>query len=81
MAGSTFKMCAMRKVTLRRAREQANLSREQLALKSGVNARTLYRIEHDEVVPQRSTQRCIAAALSMHPSAIDWPTTTAKEAA
>lgn len=81
VTGSTFKMCAMAKLTLRQARDQADMSRERLAFKAGVSPRTLYRIEHGATCPQLSTQRVIAAALEMPPKAIDWPTVAMKEAA
>jgi transcriptional regulator with XRE-family HTH domain len=60
-------------ISLRRAREQAGLSREALARRAQISVRTLYRIEHGLTTPRRPTTIVIAMALGRRPADIAWP--------
>jgi len=52
---------------VKRAREQALLTQEELAARAGVGLTTLNRIERDRVEPHFRTIRKIARALDMDP--------------
>jgi transcriptional regulator with XRE-family HTH domain len=66
-------------VTLREARDRADLTREDLARRSGVSARQIYDIEHGRAIPRRATRTVLVVALGR--VEIDWPTEAIKEAA
>ena len=51
-------------MTLREARERAELSQERLAAYAWVSVRTIRRIEQGLVVPNMSTRRAIVDALA-----------------
>ena len=52
---------------VKRARERALLTQEELAERAGIGAATLNRIEKDRVEPHFRTIRKIAKALNMDP--------------
>ena len=52
---------------VKKAREWALLTQEELAERAGIGAATLNRIERDRVEPQFRTIRKIAKALDMDP--------------
>ncbi len=52
---------------VKRARERALLTQEELAERAGIGAATLNRIEKDRVEPHFRTIRKIAKALDMDP--------------
>ncbi len=52
---------------VKRARERALLTQEELAERAGIGAATLNRIEKDRVEPHFRTIRKIAKALDMNP--------------
>lgn len=72
-------------LALREARERAELSQERLAAYAWVSPRTIHRIERGLVSPHPTTRHSIRAVLAKRlrddTLVIDWPTTTAKEAA
>lgn len=49
--------------TLHERRRAAGLSKERLAQKAGISARTIYAIENNEVSPHPSTLRVLEKAL------------------
>jgi transcriptional regulator with XRE-family HTH domain len=53
--------------TLQRLRLAAGDSREVLAARAGLSARTIYAIELEGVQPQRATRRVLAEALGCEP--------------
>ena len=57
-------------VPMRRARDDAGYSLEQLAARTGVNKATLFRIEHGLQRPRPDTRKRIADALGLHPQRI-----------
>ncbi|HVE99807.1 MAG TPA: helix-turn-helix transcriptional regulator [Rubrobacteraceae bacterium] len=52
---------------VKRARQRALLTQEELAQRAGIGAATVNRIEKDRVEPHFSTIRKIAKALDMDP--------------
>lgn len=67
--------------TLRQARERACVTQEELAAVARISARTVQRIELEQVDPHLSTRRVLAVALRLHPSGIAWPSVTDERAA
>lgn len=65
---------------LKEARERAELTREELARRSGVSARQIYNIETGRQVPRRATRIVLAFAVKTRAVDIDWPAAM-KEAA
>ena len=60
---------------IRNYRQKNGLSQEQLAEKSGLNLRTIQRIEKDETIPRGDSLRRLAIALKTSPDdLIDWRT-------
>ncbi len=55
----------MPETSLEQRRHNLDLSREGLAAKAGVTARTIYNIEVERVNPQRATKHVIAEALEL----------------
>ncbi len=55
-------------VQMKRARERALLTQEELAVRAGIGTATLNRIEKDRVDPHFRTIRKIAKALGVDPS-------------
>jgi len=53
--------------SLETLRRECGLSRERLAALSGVSARTIYRIEHEEARPNLGTLALLAAVFDVEP--------------
>lgn len=66
---------AVQMANLQELRKHADLSRAQLAARTGgaVDTSTIYRIEHGERVPNLSTRTLLANALGVAVDAIEWP--------
>jgi len=58
------------RLTLREWREKRALSMRELAERSGVALRTIWRLEHGEGYPYPSTRRKLAQALGVEPDQI-----------
>ncbi len=59
--------------TLHEHRRRRYLTQRELAAAAGVAAATIAQIELGKHPPHLRTRRKIAAALGVHPDAIDWP--------
>lgn len=57
---------------LKQLRENQCLTQEQLAQKSGVNVRTIQRIEQGEVKPRVSTKNLLIEALGYNTEKVNW---------
>lgn len=57
---------------LKELRENQSLTQEQLAQKSGVNVRTIQRIEQGKVIPRKSTQQLLIEALGYNTEKVNW---------
>lgn len=53
--------------TVKEARLERGMSREQLGADAGLSPRTIYAIEMEGVCPQRATRRVLATALGCDP--------------
>jgi len=56
---------------LQAARSRAGITREQLAVRAGISATTIERIEHGRVVPRRGTMILLGIALATSPTTND----------
>ena len=63
----------MKRMHLRVARAQADISQVDLAIKAGLSQKKIFGIEHGYRLAKEDEQQAIATALGVSPAAIAWP--------